>query len=327
MTRLRTALLVAVGVVVIQALLVPLFAAPAAKTGPRDLPVVVAGPAPAATALAAALRSERPGAFDVSTVPDARAADTALRERRAYAAFVVDTSGVSLHVASAASPTVATLLTQAAPGRTVVDVVPTATGDPRGAGFAAGLLPLVLTSVAAGVLFALLVPGRAARLTGLLGYAALAGLGASAVLHNWLGVLGGSYLTDAGAIALPALAASATVAGLGAALGRAGLGLGALLVFLVGNPLSAAGSAPELLPQPWGQVGQWLPPGAGATLVRSVAYFSGDGGFLPACVLAGWALAGLALVALAPTRAAAGTDRRAPLPPIRDTKSPHPAPI
>ncbi|MEN3310504.1 MAG: hypothetical protein V7603_6706 [Micromonosporaceae bacterium] len=331
MTRLRTALLVAAGVVTIQALLVPLFAAPAAKAGPRELPVVVAGSSPASApgveALAGRLRSTRPGAFTVSTVPDAPAADAALRHRRAYAAFVLGAGGVTLHVASAASPTVATLLTQAAqelgaPAARVVDVVPTATADPRGAGFAAGLLPLVLTSVAAGLLLTLLVPGRVARLAGLLGYALLAGVVGTAVLHGWLGVLGGAYASDAAAIALLTLAAGAGVAGLGALLGRAGLGLGALLVFLVGNPLSGAASAPELLPRPWGQVGQGLPPGAGATLLRSVAYFSGNGGFLAACVLGGWALAGLALVALAPRRAAGQAGQAVPLRPIREGEVP-----
>jgi hypothetical protein len=259
----------------------------------------------------------------VATVPDEQAADAALRDRRAYAAFVVAPSGVTLHVASAASPAVATLLTQAAqemggPAPRVVDVVPTASADPRGAGFAAGLLPLVLTSLAAGVLLTLLVRGRAALLSGLLGYALLAGLGAAAVLHTWLGILGGSYLSDAAAIALAALAGSATVTGLGTLAGRPGLGLGALLVFVLGNPLSAAASAPELLPQPWGEVGQWLPPGAAATLLRSVAYFSGNGATHAALVLSAWALAGLLLTALAARRPAPEPAppalRRAPAP-------------
>jgi hypothetical protein len=50
----------------------------------------------------------------------------------------------------------------------------------------------------------------------------------------------------------------------GAALaGRAGAALGALLMILVGNPLSGVSSAPELLPAPAGTIGQLLPPGAG----------------------------------------------------------------
>ncbi|TDC64444.1 hypothetical protein E1258_08160 [Micromonospora sp. KC207] len=306
MTRLRSPLLLALGVaalaVVAQALLVPLFAAPATHLAPRDLPVAVAGPAPAAADLAGRLAAAGPDAFAVTTLPDTAAADRALRNREVYAAWVVGPDGVSLRTAPAAGPAVAALLTEAsarlADGRPVpvTEVVPADPDDPRGAGFAAGFLPLALTGMLAGALLVLLVPGRAARVAGLLGYAALAGVAGVAVLHGWLGVLGGDPWAEAGAIGLFALAAAGAVAGLGALLGRPGVGLGALLVFLVGNPLSAVAAAPELLPRPWGTVGQWLPVGAGGTLLRSVAFFDGAGAGRSFAVLAGYALAGLALV-------------------------------
>jgi hypothetical protein len=314
------ATLIAAGVVTVQALLVALFAWPAANAEPRDLPVAVAGPAPAAEQFAAQLRAQRPGAFDITTVPDAAAADQALRGREAYAAFVLGPDGVALHTASAASPTVATLLTQAAgqlsgatggtgatgaTGATggtgapvrVTDVVPGDPDDPRGAGFAAGFLPLALTSLVAGAALTAVVASRSGRLFGLVAYALLAGLVGTLVLQQWLGVLPDQYLASAAAIGLFALAAGATVAGLGSVLGRRGIGLGALLVFLIGNPLSAVSAAPQLLPQPWGEVGQWLPVGAGGTLLRSATYFDWAGAAFPAAVLAGYAMAGLALVA------------------------------
>ncbi|MFD2766873.1 hypothetical protein [Micromonospora eburnea] len=296
------AVLLAALAVAVQALLVPLFAAPAANLAPRDVPIAVAGPSPAAAELAGRLAAAAPGAFKVTTLPDVAAADQALRDRKVYAAFVVGPDGIALHTAPAASPTVAALLTEAAAqfsaGRpvSVVQVVPAAPDDPRGAGFAAGFLPLALTSMLAGALLTLLVAGRGARLLGLLGYAVLAGLAGAAVLHGWLGVLTGDPWLEAGAIALFALAAAGLVAGLGALLGGPGVGLGALLVFLVGNPLSAVGAAPELLPQPWGVVGQFLPVGAGGTLLRSAAYFGGAGASRSLAVLAGYALLGLLLV-------------------------------
>ncbi len=299
---LLLAVLVATLAVVGQALLVPLFAAPAVNLAPRDLPVAVAGPAPAAGELAGRLTSARPGAFAVTTLPDAATADRALRDREVYAAFVLGPDGVALHTAPAASPTVAVLLTEAAgqlsAGQpvTVVEVVPTVPDDPRGAGFAAGFLPLAMTSLLAGALLVLLVAGRVARLVGLVATGVLAGLVGVSVLHGWLGIVNGSWAAEAAAIGLFALAASATVTGLGALLGRAGIGLGALLVFLVGNPLSAVGAAPELLPQPWGTLGQWLPAGAGGTLLRSVAFFDGAGAGRSLAVLAGYAVVGLALV-------------------------------
>jgi hypothetical protein len=110
-------------------------------------------------------------------------------------------------------------------------------------------------------------------------------------------VLPGSYLANAGVLALVAAAVAGTVAGFGAVLGRAGVALGALLFFVVGNPLSAVNAAPELLPEPWGRVGQLLPPGAGGTLLRSVAYFDGAGGTMAAWVLAAWTALGLLLLA------------------------------
>src|SRR6266540_5676453 len=92
---------------------------------------------------------------------------------------------------------------------------------------------------------------------------------------------------------------AAAVAGLGTLLGAGGVVLAALAVFLLGNPLSGLTSAPELLPQPWGAVGQFLPPGAGGTLLRSVAYFDGAAAATPAWTLAAYALVGLALILLA----------------------------
>jgi hypothetical protein len=306
MHRPAQGVLVAIVAVVLQALLIPLFSAPAANLAPRDLPLVVAGPAPAAAAITDRIAAERPGAFDVTVVADAAAADRALRDRSAYGAVVLGADGPALHVASAAGPTVSAVLSQAAAGlgvtAPVVDVVPTSPDDPRGAGFAAGFLPLALTSMAAGVLLALVVAGRRPRLAGLVTFTGLAGLAGAAVLNLWLGVVPGGYWPAAVAVGLVSGAIAATVAGLGAVLGRAGVALGALVVFVVGNALSAVGSAPELLPQPWGEVGQWLPIGAGGTLLRSVAYFGGAGAAPAAWTLAAYLLGGVALVGLARTR-------------------------
>ena len=125
---------IAIGVSVLLGALVSWFAWPAKELAPRDLPVVVAGPAPATAAISQQLATALPGAFEVTTAADAAAADQALRDREAYAAFVVAADGVSLHTASGASPTVAALLSQAAQqiggGRpvTVVDVVPGSPG-------------------------------------------------------------------------------------------------------------------------------------------------------------------------------------------------------
>src|SRR5689334_21889795 len=98
---LALGVLIAVIVVAVQALLVPLFAAPAANIAPRDLPVAVAGP----LAVRAQLEAAHPGAFDVHPVADAAAADAAIEDREVYGAIVVAPAGPEVHIASAASPT------------------------------------------------------------------------------------------------------------------------------------------------------------------------------------------------------------------------------
>ena len=92
------------------------------------------------------------------------------------------------------------------------------------------------------------------------------------------------------------------MAGLAALGGRAGAAAGALLMVLVGNPLSGVSSAPELLPVPAGAIGQLLPPGAGGSLLRSTAFFDGAGATAPLTVLAAWVALGLALSWLAALR-------------------------
>lgn len=310
------ALLIAVAVVVLQAALVSWFAWPATQLEPRDLPVAVAGRPPASAAIAAQLAAARPGAFKVTTVADAAAADALLRDRAVYAAFVITPTGPSLHVASAASPTVAALLTQAAAqlggtaAPTVVDVVPGSSDDPRGAGFASGFLPLVLLGLVASVLLVLLVGGWSARLLGVVSYAVLSGLVGAAVMRA-LGLVSGDYLAVAGAIGLLALAVCGGVTGLGSLVGRPGVAAGVLLVFLLANPISAVAAAPELLPTPWGAFGQFFPPGAGASLLRSVAFFGGAGMNAPLWTLVAWAVVGLVLVVVGRARPVAGPEATA----------------
>jgi hypothetical protein len=67
---------------------------------------------------------------------------------------------------------------------------------------------------------------------------------------------------------------------------------------LFGNPFSGASSAPQMLPEPVGTIGQWLPPGAGTTLLRSVSFFDGAAATGPALTLTWWAVLGLGAVLL-----------------------------
>jgi hypothetical protein len=304
---------VAVAAALLQLVMIIAFSWPAARTAPRDVPIVVTGPQ--AGAVTDRLERERPGAFDVLTRPDEAAARAALEDREAYGAIVTAPSGPKVLTASAASPVVAQQLGAVAAGlggaaapSPVRDVVAADSDDPRGAGFGALALPLIMSGIAAAMLLTFAVPSAGWRAAGVVLFAALGGLGVAGIAQGWLSLLPGSYLTVAGVMSLSLLAVTGTIAGLGAAVGRAGLGIGSLVMLLLGNPLSAATSAPELLPQPWGAIGQMLPPGASATLLRSAAFFDGAGGGGALTVLVAWAAAGFALLVVGGLRGRTGEE-------------------
>jgi hypothetical protein len=132
----------------------------------------------------------------------------------------------------------------------------------------------------------------------LLGASALVGVVAAGIAHSWLGVLTGDWWTEAAVLGLSTLAVSGAVAGLAAVVGTASMGIAGGVVMVLGNPFSGAASAPRMLPEPAGAIGQWLPPGAGTTLLRSVSYFDGAAATGPTLTLAWWAALGLGAVLL-----------------------------
>jgi hypothetical protein len=282
------------------ALILTVFAWPNSRLAPRDLPVGAAGPAPAVQAIETKL-SQQQGAFDVERYADESAARRAIEDREVYGAFVATPAGPKLLTGSAASPVVAQLLSHAAAEQNaeVEDVVST---PEAGAALGSSVLPMVLAGILTGALAALAGSSGAARAGLVLAGSVLGGLAATLVVDTWLGVVEGDWLANAGVLTLTVLAIASAMAGLYALLGPLGLGLGAAIMILVGNPFSAAAAAPELLPQPVGGIGQLMPPGAGANLLRSSGYFDGAGAGEHVAVLAVWALVGLAALAVAEAR-------------------------
>ena len=282
------------------ALVLTVFAWPNSRLEPRDLPVGVAGPSAAADAIEAKLASQQ-GAFDVERYPDESSAREAIEDREVYGAFVATPEGPKVLTGSAASPVVAQLLSHAAAeqGAEVEDVVST---PKAGGALGSSVLPMVLAGILTGVLAALAGSDGRSRAALVLAGSVLAGLSATLIVDSWLGVVEGSWLANAGVLTLTVLAIASTMVGLFALLGRHGLGLGALIMILVGNPFSAAAAAPELLPEPVGGIGQLMPPGAGANLLRSTGFFDGAGAGEHIVVLALWAMLGLAALVVAGAR-------------------------
>jgi hypothetical protein len=268
------------------ALVLTLFAWPAAKIGPRDLPVGVVG------------AEQLPPQFETHRYATEAEAREAIKDREVYGAL----AGEKVLVASAASPAVAQFLTHAAGERPVEDVV---AAKPAGNALAASVLPLVLAGILTGGFAAHLTRRRGRRAGLVLGGALLTGLAATLIVQTWLGVVGGNWLTNAGALSLTVLAIGALVAGLEALFGKAGIAAGALTMVFIGNPFSGVATGPEMLPTGAGTLGQLMPPGAGGNLLRSTGFFDGAAAGGHIAVLVAWTLAGLACLALARVRTTA----------------------
>lgn len=295
------------------------FAWPSADMGPHEVPIAVIGPDAAAEQVQTRLDEAQPDGFDVTAAADVDEARTLIEERDAYAALAVAPEGVTAYTASAASPAVARLVTgiaeqiaaqmgQAAglPGGvpvTVEDLVALPADDPNGAGLAASALPLAMGGILVAALIGLTVRGTGRQVAAAVLAPPAVGAGVAAVLLYVLESLDGDFLPVAGALALAMAATAWFIIGLVKLLGRAGLGIGAATVMLVGNPLSGMTSAPELLPAPWGELGQYLTPGAGGTLLRSTAYFDGHGASTAVWVLGAWLAAGAVLFIAGAVRA------------------------
>ncbi|MEU7070740.1 ABC transporter permease [Streptomyces narbonensis] len=286
-------------------LLLTAFAWPSVRSSVHDVPLAVAGPAPAVKQIASVLDQRLPDGFEITEVADTAAAEQLIRDREVYGAIDLSSGTPQVITASAGSAAVAQTLNSIATGLgqaqgtgTAVaarDLVPLPADDPRGSGLAAGALPLVMGGLLAALLLTRLVRGSVRRVTGALAFAVTGGLAVTAILQFWFGSLDGSYWANCGATALAIAATSLTILGLESLLGYVGFGLGAATMMLIGNPLSGSATAPEMLPGWSGALGQLLPPGAGGQLLRSTAFFDGQGATRSATVLAMWLTLGLVL--------------------------------
>ncbi|MCC3765816.1 hypothetical protein K3N28_22410 [Glycomyces sp. TRM65418] len=319
---------VCVGLALLVGAITLAFAWPSSDIGPNELPIAVVGPPEAADQIQTRLDAVEPDGFDVTAAADVDAAETMIKEREVYAALATTPDGVTLYTASAASPMVARLLTGIAeqmaaqsggPGAalTVEDLVPMPADDPNGAGLAASAFPLAVGGIVIAALIGLTVRGSGRQVAAAI--IAPLGVGATvaAILMYVLESVDGDFLSIAGALSFTMGATAWAILGLLKLLGRAGLAIGAVTVMLVGNPLSGMSGAPELLPAPWGEFGQFLTPGAGATLLRSTAYFDGHGAATAIGVLSTWAVAGVVLFTIGAVRAkvgAVGADDREAVP-------------
>jgi hypothetical protein len=287
------------------------FGLPAAKSGPHDVPIGVSGPQAANGQFAAMLEQSAPGAFAVTYYPGEDALRTAIRDREVYGGIAITPKGPTLLLASGGSPMVAQMLTQVGNGiaqhtgmpMRTEDLAPLSQDDPRGTGLAASALPLALAGLLPAVVLTLLFPTQMwLRFGATVVFAGVAAVTTAGILRYVFGSVESNFWGVTAGLTLGILATALTMLGLGSLFGRIGLGVGAAAVMLLGNPLSGLASAPEMLPKGWGAVGQWLPQGGTATLLRSTAYFDGAGGAASILLLTCWSLIGITLLIVAALR-------------------------
>ena len=159
-------------------------------------------------------------------------------------------------------------------------------------GLSAGALPIALGGWVAAMGIIALIVGAWRRLIA----AAIFAVGGGFVLSGTLfaiGTLDTNYWLTSAAAMLGIAATCYFVLGFERLLRGAGLAVAVLVLVLLGNPLSGLASAPEMLPHPWGALGQFLPPGATGTLLRNVSFFAGAAVARPMAVLVAWAVLGL----------------------------------
>jgi len=321
MAAVRRAIAMVLLVIGIQGLMITVYTWSNANPAPRHIPVAITGAPAAVAALTARLDAAHPGALHLIPAPDLRAAVGDITGRLASGAIVVPAGGGAPRVltASAGGPAVAQMLTQLS-GQlhgtrpAVSDVLPASAADPTGSALAICALVLALSSVIGAVVLTQAIHPAGLRAASLVAFAAAGGALVTAITHTWLGVVPGNFGVLAAVFGLTVLAISASVAGLGSVAYRIGgrsrmpLGLlaGSAIFMLLANPFSGIGDAPENVPGAWGTVGQWLPTGAGGTLLRAVSYFAGSRSGGCWAVLSIWAVIGLALTVVSGIRSNRG---------------------
>ena len=286
----------------IAAVLIIAFVLPAAKSAPSHLPIGVAASKDIQAQAKQILTQRYSTSFDVKNYDNAAALRKAINNRDVYGGLVVTQTEQSMLIAQAGSVRAANALASVGQALqlTVSDVKPTPAKDPTGAGLAAAGLPLALCGLFPALVLMVAYRKRLlAQLGIILAAAFVIGAGASALLTFWIGATqGANFWLVTVALTAGLLSSNLLLLGLNAVGGRNAVGIGVALLVLLSMPLSGLGTAPEWLPQPWGDIGQLLPAGAGATLLRNAAFFGGHAAGMPLAVLGAWALAGLLMLGL-----------------------------
>jgi hypothetical protein len=317
-TKWLVAVLIGVGAAAAVALIVIAFLWPTKALTAQNLPVSISGSSATVSAFEKAVDEHSPDTFDWVKADDRTDAVDQIKTRETYGAIVLPTAPGQLPevLTAPAGSSIATQLLGVLAGQLQAQVtaqvtasggnpanatvkttvvVPLSTDDPTGGGLAASAFPMMMGGMIGGILISLLVVGPVRRLAALGGLAVAVGIGIPLILQTWFGFLQGDFWLNAAAIGLSVLATASFIVGCTSLIGRAGIAIGAVVTMLVGNPLSAAAVPVQFLPAPWGEIGQFMVPGASNWLVRSLSYFPDSDVSKQWWILATWAAVGIVL--------------------------------
>ncbi|MEU2617850.1 carboxypeptidase regulatory-like domain-containing protein [Streptomyces sp. NPDC007157] len=267
---------------------------------PHHAHVVVAGHAPEAKA-GAALHRHFPGAFDVTSVADKRAAREAVLDRSAVAGYVAGSRPV-LYVAKANGMSLLQALSKDFAGLTsaksepltVKDVAPTATRDLTGTTLVyfgtAWNIPgyLLATTLLRAVTF-----NRRGKLLTIFGVATV-----FAVVGDLVGVGLGYLPNDPAALGMAFLLTTAVATfctGMAPFTKQFFPGVGMGLFIVLSTPTSGVAPVP-MLPAFFQHVHAVMPLGNAVDALRGVLYFHGAGVLRPVLVLCAWIAGGVGLM-------------------------------
>ena len=290
---------------VIISIIVLAFSWPTVTSVPKSIPLMIAGPEQQAEMVQDQLEDAQPDLFDVTTGDDRDAAVEAIEHRDVYGAIVI---GQPVEVISASANNAATgqilhrageqLGQKSGMPVTQTDLIPFSENDPNGAGLGVLSFPMVMGGLAGGIVIGLQVVGGGRKIVAVLVYGVLAGFAVTALGGPLLDVFQREFELTWLAVGLAFAAMSATVAGLVTLLRTPGIPVAALLFMFFANPIYGTNSPKEFRPGPWGEIGQFLPPGTISTLIRDISYFPEADTTMQWLVLSGWLVLGIVLIGI-----------------------------
>lgn len=167
---------------------------------------------------------------------------------------------------------------------TVNDAVPAQPGDARGLTGFYLVMGWLIGGYLVAALLAISTRARPAttrraliRLTVLVPYAILSGLGGAIIVGPVLGALTGHFLAVSALGALLVYCAAAVTMAFQVLAGTLGVGLTLILFVVLGNPSAGGAYQAPLLPGFWRAISGALPNGAGVEALRHILYFGSYG--------------------------------------------------